>query len=98
MQVREVISVAKALEAVRVEVPDVIITDIGMPGQDGYDLLRLLRTDSRLRDVPVIAATGYVGSREQVQMAEAGFSAALSKPFDLAELLATLERVCPAAK
>ncbi len=98
LQVREVISVAKALEAVRVEVPDVIITDIGMPGQDGYDLLRLLRADQRLRDVPVIAATGYVGSSEQEQMAEAGFSATLSKPFDLTELLATLERVCPPAK
>ena len=65
-----------------------------MPEQDGYDLLRLLRTEEALHDLPVIAATGYVGSREQEQMATAGFAASLSKPFDLNELLDTLERVC----
>jgi signal transduction histidine kinase len=97
MRVREVASVAQALDAVRAERPDVIITDIGMPEQNGYDLLRLLRTEHPLRDLPVIAATGYAGRREQEQMAAAGFSASLSKPFDLTELLATLERVCPAA-
>jgi signal transduction histidine kinase len=74
-------------------VPDVILTDIGMPGQDGYDLLRLVRADDRLRRVPVVAATGYVGSQDQEQMTRAGFAATLSKPFDLDQLLATLERV-----
>ncbi|HTU18738.1 MAG TPA: response regulator [Gemmataceae bacterium] len=98
MRVREVASVAHALEAVHAEKPDVIITDIGMPEQNGYDLLRQIRAQERLRDLPVIAATGYVGSREQKKMAEAGFSAALSKPFDLSELLATLERICPAVR
>jgi signal transduction histidine kinase len=97
MRVREAASVSQALKAVHAERPDVIVTDIGMPEQDGYDLLRLIRAEEPLRDLPVIAATGYVGSREQEQMAAAGFSAALSKPFDLSELLATLERVCPAA-
>ncbi|HTU16882.1 MAG TPA: response regulator, partial [Gemmataceae bacterium] len=71
---------------------------IGMPEQNGYDLLRQIRAQEQLRDLPVIAATGYVGSREQKKMAEAGFSASLSKPFDLSELLATLERICPAAR
>jgi signal transduction histidine kinase len=87
--------VAEALAAARAAAPDVVLTDIGMPGQDGYDLLRQLRGDERLRSIPVIAATGYVGSHEQEQMAQAGFAAALSKPFDLDELLATLARVRP---
>ena len=95
LQVREVSSVPAALEAARSEPPDVIITDIGMPEQDGYDLLRLIQADEQLSRVPVVAATGYVGSREQEQMAEAGFAATLSKPFDVAELLATLERIGP---
>ncbi|HEY7308612.1 MAG TPA: response regulator [Gemmataceae bacterium] len=97
LHVREVTSAAQALDAARADPPDVIITDIGMPEQDGYDLLRLVRADPQLNSIPVVAATGYVGSREQEQMAQAGFSAALSKPFDLAELLSTLERVCPAS-
>ncbi len=98
LRIREVNGVSQAIDAARSETPDVIITDIGMPGQDGYDLLRLLRDDERLRDIPVIAATGYVGSREQEQMAEAGFSATLSKPFDLTELFAALEHVRSATK
>jgi CheY-like chemotaxis protein len=95
LQVHQAINVAQALQAAHAEMPDVIVTDIGMPEQDGYDLLRLVRADPQLCHIPVIAATGYVGSREQEHMTEAGFSAALSKPFDLMELLATLERVCP---
>jgi signal transduction histidine kinase len=94
MRVRQATSVRQAIESVRVEPPDVIITDIGMPGEDGYDLLRLLRADERLGEIPLVAATGYVGSKEQEQMAEAGFAASLSKPFDLTELLLTLERIC----
>jgi signal transduction histidine kinase len=95
LSVREAGSVPEALAQARAELPDVIITDIGMPGQDGYDLLQQVRADQELRGVPVIAATGYVGSQEQEQMADAGFAATLSKPFDVTELLATLERVCP---
>jgi signal transduction histidine kinase len=93
LRVREAASVAEALQAARAEPPDVIITDIGMPEQDGYDLLRLVRNEERLRHLPVIAATGYVGSQEQEQMTQAGFSATLSKPFDLSELLCVLESV-----
>jgi CheY-like chemotaxis protein len=95
LHVRQAGNVEEALAAARQAPPDVILTDIGMPGQDGYDLLRQVRADARLRRVPVVAATGYVGSQEQQQMARAGFAAALSKPFDLGELLATLQRVCP---
>ncbi len=91
--VREAVSVAKALELARAERPDVIITDIGMPGQDGYDLLEQVHADARLRDVPVIAATGYVGSSEQTRMAAMGFAASLSKPFELDELLRALAQV-----
>jgi signal transduction histidine kinase len=93
LRVREAASVAEALAVARAEPPDVIITDIGMPEQDGYDLLRLIHAEERLRHVPVIAATGYVGSHEQEKMAQAGFSATLSKPFDISELLSVLGSV-----
>jgi signal transduction histidine kinase len=93
LQVQQAVSVKEALELARGRRPDVIITDIGMPDQDGYDLLNLIHADPRMRDVPVIAATGYVGSTEQTRMAEMGFAAALSKPFELDELLRTLAQV-----
>jgi signal transduction histidine kinase len=96
--VSQAVCVAQALDLARAEAPDVVITDIGMPEQDGYDLLRLIREDGRLKGIPVIAATGYVGNSDQAHMAEMGFAATLSKPFDLDELLRTLGRVCrPAA-
>jgi signal transduction histidine kinase len=93
LRVREAANVVEALNIARAEPLDVIITDIGMPDQDGYDLLRLVRAEERLRHLPVIAATGYVGSHEQEKMAQAGFSATLSKPFDLGELLSVVESV-----
>jgi signal transduction histidine kinase len=93
LHVRQALRVSQALQLARQETPDVIITDIGMPEQDGYDLLNLIHADPRLRNVPVIAATGYVGSSEQTRMAEMGFAAALSKPFELDELVRALAQV-----
>jgi signal transduction histidine kinase len=93
LRVRQAVRVSEALRLARQETPEVIITDIGMPEQDGYDLLNLVHADARLRHVPVIAATGYVGSSEQTRMAEMGFAAALSKPFELDELLRALAQV-----
>ncbi len=93
LQVAQAVRVSQALELARQSPPDVIITDIGMPEQDGYDLLNLVHAEPRLRNVPVIAATGYVGSSEQTRMAEMGFAAALSKPFELEELLRALAQV-----
>jgi signal transduction histidine kinase len=93
LQVRQAVRVAQALQLARQEPPDVIITDIGMPDQDGYDLLNQVRADPRLQNVPVIAATGYVGSTEQMRMAEMGFAATLSKPFELDELLRALAQM-----
>jgi signal transduction histidine kinase len=93
LQVRQAVRVSQALQLARQEPPDVVITDIGMPDQDGYDLLNAIHADARLRNVPVIAATGYVGSSEQTRMAEMGFAATLSKPFELEELLRALAQV-----
>jgi CheY-like chemotaxis protein len=93
LQVRQAVRVSQALQLARQEPPDVVITDIGMPDQDGYDLLNEIHADPRLRNVPVIAATGYVGSSEQTRMAEMGFAATLSKPFELDELLRALAHV-----
>ncbi len=93
LQVSQAVRVAEALELARGAPPEVIITDIGMPDQDGYDLLNLIHAEPRLRHIPVIAATGYVGSTEQTRMAEMGFAATLSKPFELDELLRALAQV-----
>jgi signal transduction histidine kinase/ActR/RegA family two-component response regulator len=71
---------------------DIIISDIGLPNIDGYELLRLLRAQSpHLRDVPSLALTGYAAQKDVNAALSAGFSAHLAKPFDPATLAATVD-------
>jgi PAS domain S-box-containing protein len=80
--------------------PDIVITDIGMPDMNGYELARRLRQESELRDVCLVALTGYEDEAHRRQMAEAGFDRQLLKPVSLEalrELLATLPLRCHAS-
>jgi two-component system CheB/CheR fusion protein len=71
---------------------DIIISDIGLPNIDGYELLKLLRARvPHLRDVPAVALTGYAAQKDVDAALSAGFSAHLAKPFDPATLAATVD-------
>jgi CheY-like chemotaxis protein len=71
---------------------DIIISDIGLPNIDGYELLRRLRKETpALRDVPALALTGYAAQKDVDAALSAGFSAHLAKPFDPATLAATVD-------
>lgn len=69
-------------EAVRLERFDVVLSDILMPGIDGYELARRIKADERLRHLPLVAVTALamVGDRERV--IEAGFDGYIGKPID----------------
>ncbi len=88
-QVREAGSVAAALETLAGWDADVLVSDIAMPGQDGYSLLRRLRAapDTRLRNLPAVALTAFVRSEDQAQALAAGFQMHLPKPFEPAAVL-----------
>jgi two-component system CheB/CheR fusion protein len=73
-------------------VPRIVLLDIGLPGQDGYELARELRAEPSLQDAVVIAVTGYGGPDERYRAREAGFDHYLTKPVDLEALVALLER------
>ncbi|MBD2371403.1 response regulator [Leptolyngbya sp. FACHB-402] len=66
--------------------PDVIVSDIAMPGEDGYDSIRHIRA-SRGRDIPAIALTAYARPEDQRQALNAGFHKHLSKPINAQELV-----------
>jgi PAS domain S-box-containing protein len=83
-------SVAQAIDALRRFDAHLLVSDIGMPVQDGYALIRKVRESDaqRSRPLPAIALTAYGSIDDRVRLFSAGFQAHLTKPVDPAELLA----------
>lgn len=81
---------ASALDVARKSGPRAVLLDIGLPGQDGYEVARELRAEPRLQDATVIAVTGYGGPDERYRAREAGFDHYLTKPVDLDVLVGLL--------
>ena len=77
--------------------PDAIITDLGLPGIDGYELCRRLQRDERLGLVPIIAITGrYFSDADIARAKREGCHAVLIKPFEGDELVAEVRKVLSA--
>jgi PAS domain S-box-containing protein len=74
----------EALQVISEWKPDVLISDIGMPDEDGYDLIRKVRTLESMdgRHVPAIALTGYAGREDGERALSAGYQFHLAKPVD----------------
>lgn len=71
----------QALERAFEAVPDVVVTDLNIPGIDGFELTRRLKQDPRTRDVPVLAVTGYAAfAADPGRARRAGCDAVLPKP------------------
>ena len=72
--------------------PDVVLLDIGLPGMDGYELAQKIRELPGLRDIRLIAVTGYGRSDDRMRARDAGFDDHLTKPVEYAVLERTLAR------
>ena len=85
-----VASAAAALEQIRKAPPDVLVSDISMPDEDGYSLISKVRAlpAERLARIPAIAVTAFARPEDRNQAIRAGFQAHVSKPVDPAELIA----------
>ncbi len=81
-----------ALEAAWSNKPDVIITDMDMPVNDGYKTIQMFRRDSEFQS-PVIAVSGVVDTRDAKLVLDAGASAFFRKPVDHAALLAKVSEL-----
>lgn len=84
-------SVKSALEAARRFVPDVIVSDIGLPEADGFEFLKRVREETLLAAAPVIALTGYATTIDREAVLGAGFAAHLAKPIEPRALVAALD-------
>lgn len=74
----------------RRSLPDVVLTDVGLPGMDGYALAREIRSDRRLEHLRLVALTGYGGGASAAKAREAGFDVHLVKPVTLEALMDAL--------
>lgn len=81
---------AAALARLAVERPDLVLTDIGMPGMSGIDLLDAIRARSTLRTLPVVAHTAFAVPAQQEAFKRAGFDAIVVKPATRETLVATV--------
>ena len=77
-----------ALAAVRDRLPDLVLSDVMMPGLDGVDLLRSLRANPDTREIPIILLSARAGEESRIEGLEAGADDYLIKPFSANELLA----------
>jgi len=92
-EVRTALSAREALDIAIGWQPDVLVSDIAMPGEDGYALLRKLRArGGALGRVPAIALTALGGPADRVRSGAAGYQMHVTKPFDADELAAAVER------
>jgi len=84
------VSASEALETLERFRPDALISDIAMPDQDGYDLIRRVRSRDPERGgkIPAVAITAYTSAEDRVRTLTAGFQLHVAKPVDPEELIA----------
>ena len=91
-QILEASNGTDALELARQSSPDLILLDWMMPGLDGLEVIRALRRDPETAAIPIIMLSSQDQPHEIQQVLELDVTAFLSKPFNPAELLATVEQ------
>ena len=82
-----------ALDQARDFAPDLVITDIQLPHVTGFDLIRLIREDKGLKDVPIMAVTAYAAGSDEERIRAAGAQAYVSKPISVAKFVAQVNEL-----
>ena len=87
-----------ALSAARDFGPDLIVLDVMMPDLDGYQLLRMFRSDNLLSETPVVMLTARAGVEDRIKGLESGADDYLGKPFDAKELVLRIRAILKRVK
>ena len=82
-----------ALDAARQFEPDLVITDIQLPHVSGLDLIRMIRKDDQLADVPIMAVTAYSARGDEERIRAAGAQAYVSKPISVVRFAETVDQL-----
>ena len=100
-QVSVAYSADEALEALKKLEPDVLVSDISMPGKDGFTFIREIRENerkSRAARLPAVALTAFVRPEDRIRALQAGFNIHVAKPIDPRELLAVVASMAKKAE
>jgi len=83
----------QGVEAALQSIPDLVITDMSMPGMTGWDVIRTLKADPATTDVPIIALTAHSSQEDRIEGYEAGCDAFVAKPLDMPQLLKQVDTI-----
>ena len=87
-----------ALDAARSFSPDLVITDIQLPHVSGLELIRMIRDDDELAEVPIMAVTAYSAQGDEERIRGAGAQSYVSKPISVARFVAEVDGLLAATK
>jgi two-component system chemotaxis response regulator CheY len=85
----------KALELLKRQAVDVVLTDINMPNMDGVSLVKALRAQPQFKSTPILILTTEGGEDKKAAGREAGATGWIVKPFSPDKLVAVIKKVCP---
>jgi CheY-like chemotaxis protein len=86
-------SARQAFEILQDSGADVLVSDIAMPGEDGYRLMERIRRASRVASIPAVAVTAYAGPEDREAALRAGYHAHVAKPVEPAALAREVARI-----
>jgi DNA-binding response OmpR family regulator len=93
-EIIEAASGREGLELLETEAVDAVVLDVMLPSVNGFEILRRIREDTRMRDLPVVLLSVRVGIQDQIDGWRAGADDYLTKPFSPAALAAKIYELC----
>lgn len=91
----EAVNGLEGVNSVETHRPDLILMDIQLPGIDGYEATRRIKSNTHLKKIPIIVVTSYALSGDDLKAFEAGCDAYVTKPFSPRKLLAKIRKYLP---
>jgi CheY-like chemotaxis protein len=88
----EAIDAEKGMQLARKNHPDLILMDIQLPGMDGLSATKILKADSSLREIPIVALTSHAMEGDDKKALAAGCNGYIAKPIDTKNFLATIQQ------
>jgi two-component system cell cycle response regulator DivK len=92
-EVIEAINGVEGLQLARSQQPDLILMDIQLPGMQGYEVIKLIKAEQNLKDIPIFVVTSYAMSGDAGKAFKAGCNAYFAKPYSPRELLAKIQEI-----